>query len=69
MKIKALLKRGKNNRLYADKKSKETAKRISGFGWEDIYQFCIENDYAGVVRQNGQVSLTTMERYRQELFA
>lgn len=63
MKIKAFLIRKEDNKLYAV--NKEEAKKISGFGWEDIYQYCMENDYAGVVRNNNKVSLTTTDNYYQ----
>lgn len=69
MKIKAFLKRKENGQLFTDAKLKAEAKKVSGFGWEDIYQYCLENDYAGVVRSNNTVSLTTTESYHQSLFS
>jgi len=68
MKIKAFLKRDENtNQLITTAELKAEAKRVSGFGWQDIYQYCLENDYAGVVRADGKISLTTTESYRQAL--
>lgn len=67
MKIKAFLKRDKNGNLFTNTELKEIAQKVNGFGWQDIYQFCAENDFAGVIRQNGKISLTTTESYRQAL--
>jgi len=66
MKVEAILKRNDNGVLYTNKKLKEEAKRIDGFGIEEINQYCSENGHSGIVWGSGDVSLIDKEKEYQE---